>query len=135
MNPVCLLVAGVVRATLPAPEFTLAWDHSVQKTRWEERYRQHGDGLQLVEARVQGTGAGMEPPPSAVLRDGWWTWQPGTDLPELRLTLAPYTPDYTLCWQDRCQTLGALVGPAAAGGAVVVRPCVDTTAGHHARAT
>ncbi len=36
---ICILVAGVVRATLPGQEFTLAWDHSVQKTRWEERYR------------------------------------------------------------------------------------------------
>ncbi|MEP7183751.1 MAG: DUF1850 domain-containing protein [Betaproteobacteria bacterium] len=128
MNAVCLVVAGIVRATLPGDEFTLAWDHSVQKTRWEERYRVDGDRLRLVEARVEGTGAGMEPPPSAVLRNGAWTWQPGTLLPELRLALSPYTTDYTLCWQDRCRTLGDLVAPAAADTTVVVRPCAETTA-------
>ncbi len=66
----CLLVAGVVRATLPGPEFTLAWQHSVAKTRWEERYRVEGDRLLLAEACVEGTGAGMEPPPEAVRRGG-----------------------------------------------------------------
>ena len=33
VDAICLLVAGVVRATLPAPEFTLAWDHSVAEDR------------------------------------------------------------------------------------------------------
>jgi hypothetical protein len=126
LNAVCLLVAGALSATLPDPEFTLAWDHSVQKTRWEERYRVDGERLRLVEARVEGTGAGMEPPPSAVLRDGAWTWRPGTLLPELRLTLSRYTSDYMLCSQGRCRTLGALVAPAAADATVVVRPCSGT---------
>ena len=57
-------------------EFTLAWEHSVEKTRWEESYRVDGDRLRLTAARIQGLGAGMEPPPDAVLRGGWWTWKP-----------------------------------------------------------
>jgi hypothetical protein len=70
LDAVCLLVAGALRAMLPTTEFTLAWTHSVQKTRWEERYRVAGSDLQLVEARIQSSGAGMDPPPQARLRDG-----------------------------------------------------------------
>ena len=73
MNAVCLIVAGVVRATLPTDHYTLAWQHSVEKTRWEESYRIDGDRLRLTAARIQGLGAGMEPPRDAVLRGGWWT--------------------------------------------------------------
>jgi hypothetical protein len=123
MDLICLLVAGAVRATLPGPEFTLSWEHSVQKTRWEERYRAEGDALNLVEARVAGFGAGMEPPATAVLRDGLWTWQPRTRLPELRLMLSGYSRDYALCWRNGCRELTALVGPVDDGTAVVVRPC------------
>lgn len=123
MDAICLFVAGVVRATLPASDFTLAWDHSVQQTRWEEHYRVDGDDLMLIEARVQGTGAGMEPPASAELRDGWWIWQPVIRLPELRLTRSSFTRDYTLCWHDTCSGLAALVGATSEGAAVTVRRC------------
>jgi len=112
-----------VRATLPPSEFTLAWEHSVQKTRWEERYRAEGTGLVLVEARVLGSGAGMEPAPGAVLSDGVWTWRPNTRLPELRLTHSDFASDYTLCRGDHCDRLAALVGTADDGAVVVVRPC------------
>jgi len=123
MDPLCLIVAGIVRATLPAPDFTLSWMHSVQKSRWEERYHVERDGLRLVTARVQGSGAGMEPAPAATLRDGWWTWHPQTAVRELRLTRSDYTSDYTLCWRDRCRTLGDLVGATDDGAVVTVRPC------------
>jgi hypothetical protein len=123
VDPICLVVAGVVRATLPASEFTLAWDHSVQHTRWEEHYRVDGEGLILVEARVQGSGAGMEPPTSAVMRDGWWTWRPQSRLAELRVTSSAFASDYTLCWRDRCSGLAALIGATADGAAVTVRAC------------
>jgi hypothetical protein len=116
LNAICLLVAGVVRATLPATEFVVAWNHSVEKSRWEERYRVDGVNLRLVEARVQGFGAGMEPAADAVLRDGWWTWHPGQLLASLRLTLSPFTTDYDLCWRAHCERLGDLISPAHAGG-------------------
>ena len=119
----CLLVAGVIRATLPGPDFTLAWTHSVEKTRWEERYGIERDALVLLEARVAGMGAGMEPPPSARLVDGAWTWAPGTSLPELKLSRSSYTADYTLCWREGCRELGALVPDAPDDVPVVVRPC------------
>jgi len=123
LSAICLIVAGVVRATLPDAGFTLAWDHSVEKTRWEERYRPEGTALVLVEARVKGTGAGMEPPPEAMLRDGWWTWAPHTTLTELRLTHSSYARDYTVCRKGRCSELGSLVGPTRQGEVVVFRSC------------
>jgi hypothetical protein len=42
---------------------------------------------------------------------------------ELRLTRSGYTADYTLCWRDRCRTLGDLVGATDDGAVVTVRPC------------
>ena len=132
-------MAGALRAALPTTELTLAWMHSVEKTRWEERYQVDGERLRLVVARVQGSGAGIDPPTDAVLSDGYWTWHPGAaPYAELRLTLSPYTPDYELCWRGRCATLRQLVSPhegvrspgraaetPGASGVVVVRPCDD----------
>ncbi len=123
MDAFCLIVAGVVRASVPGPEFTLSWQHSVEKVRWEERYRISGDHLILAEARVQGSGAGMEPPPEAVLRGGTWSWQPRRELAELKLTYSRFAPDYRVCWQRTCRRLGALAGPLADGTVVVLRPC------------
>jgi len=120
---VCLIVAGVVRATLPGPEFTLAWTHSVEKTSWQETYRVDGNRLLLTEARVEGIGAGMEPPPGARLRDGRWTWQPRSVHPELRLTESTFARDYTLCASGRCATLGERIGATAEGEIVTVRAC------------
>lgn len=123
MDPICLLVAGVLRATLPASEFTLAWTHSVQKSRWEERYRIDGDGLLLVEARIESSGAGMEPPPEARLVDGFWTWHPQRHLPALRITRSGYTDDYRLCWNGSCRNLGTMIGTTEEGTVVDVAPC------------
>lgn len=111
MDAVCLLVAGALRATLPSDTFTLAWQHSVEKTRWEEDYRVADHRLLLVQSRIGGFGAGMEPAPGAQLVDGMWRWHPALPpLPELRLTASEYTADYTVCWHpDRCAALRDLV--------------------------
>ena len=121
MIAVCLVVAGVVRATLPGPEFTLAWEHSVEKTRWEERYRVEGARLKLIEARVEGNGAGMETPQGARLRDGRWSWHPETSHADLLLTRSPYARDYLLCSAGHCASLGDWIGGDA--DLVNVRPC------------
>src|SRR5438093_11652714 len=111
MDAICLVVAGIVRSTLPTAELTLAWDHSVEKTRWEERYRIHCDRLALVEARVEGLGAGMEPSARATLQDGQWVWKPASaPLDALKLTSSTYTRDWNLCWDASCRPLGELVG-------------------------
>jgi hypothetical protein len=129
-------MAGVLRAVIPAQEFTVAWTHSVEKTRWEERYRLDGERLRLVEARIQGSGAGMDPPPDATFADGWWTWTPSIGpLPALHLTLSPFTRDYDLCWRGRCRSLHRLVASAAAADTsraatialVDVRACQERT--------
>jgi hypothetical protein len=123
MTAVCLLVAGALRATLPVDAFTLAWQHSVEHTRWEEDYRVAPDALILTESRVQGFGAGMEPAPDAKLIDGAWRWRPALPaLPALRLTSSPYAGDYTLCAQGRCRGLRELV-PDLDVGVVTVAPC------------
>jgi hypothetical protein len=124
LNAVCIIVAGVVRASLPTTEFTLAWEHSVEKTRWEERYDSDGAKLRLSEARIQSFGAGMEPPSGARLVSGWWTWRPALEpLPELRLTRSSYARDYRICWSGRCSTLSELAGPAGEGDVATLRPC------------
>ena len=111
MSAVCLVVAGVLRATVPADTFTLAWQHSVEKTRWQEDYRIEGELLVLTETRVEGSGAGMEPGPNAHLVDGSWHWRPDlAPLTSLRLTSSSYTADYAICWAGACRPLRELVG-------------------------
>jgi hypothetical protein len=123
VNAVCLFVAGLVRATIPSPEFTLRWEHSVEKTRWEEVYVVEGASLVLAEASVAGFGAGMEAPPAATLGDGVWSWRPGTRLAEIRLAHSTYARDYVVCTSMGCRALSAIVG--SIDGEVVVRPCAS----------
>ncbi len=53
MIGLCLGLAGVVWAQVPTDDFTLAWNHTIEKIRWEEDYRVTPDGLLLGEARVR----------------------------------------------------------------------------------
>ena len=120
---ICLAL-GAHHARLPVQHFTLRWTHSVEKTPWQEDYVLRGDRLVLTEARIQGTGAGMEPPPDAVLRDGWWHYVPHLPpLPELRLTLSSYTADYELCWRGQCRALATIMGVTKREGVVTIRAC------------
>jgi hypothetical protein len=57
--------AGSKITALAFSAFTLSWTHSVERIRWEEDWQLTSRGLELVEARVKGSGAGMEPPPEA----------------------------------------------------------------------
>lgn len=80
-------------------------------------------GLQVVEARVKGSGAGMEPPESAVLKDGWRVYAPKVG-PQRRVVLAASgaTGDgETLCTVQGCRELGK-----APGGTIVLEPCEPT---------
>jgi len=111
MIGLCLGAArGLAEVSLPVAAFTLAWTHSVERVAWEEDYRVAGDRLVLVEARVKGSGAGMDPPPGAVLRDGWWHYRPDLPpLPALRLTRSSAAADYTLCAAGECRSLSTLL--------------------------
>ena len=71
----CLASAGVVK-TLSIAAFTLVWTHSIEKVDWQEDWRITPNGLELTQARVKGSGAGMEPPAESRLVDGWFQWQP-----------------------------------------------------------
>src|SRR4029077_16752777 len=70
----CFISAGVVK-TLSLAAFTLVWTHSIEKVEWQEDWRVTPAGLELVQARVKGSGAGMEPPSDARLVDGWFPWR------------------------------------------------------------
>ena len=86
----------------------------MEKTRWEEDWKVTPAGLQIVEARVKGSGAGMEPPEGAVLEDGWWVYAPKLAAqPELALAASGATGDgWTLCAAQACIELGAVAGDA-----------------------
>jgi len=93
---------------LVASAFTLAWTHSIEKTRWEEDWRLTPAGLELVEARVKGSGAGMEPPEDAVLAGGWWAWTPSLPVQQ-KLVLAASgatSSGWSLCGDQHCIVVG-----------------------------
>jgi len=123
VTAICLLVAGALRATLPAESFTLSWQHSIEHTRWEEDYEVTAVALVLTQSRVEGFGAGMEPASGAKLVDGMWRWRPTLPpLPALRLTSSPFAGDYTICVAGRCRALHELVTDAGVV-VVTVAPC------------
>ncbi len=122
MSAICL-AAGLL--ILPIGEaVTLRWTHSIQKTLWEEDYRRQGDALRLTSARVQGTGAGMEPPLDAVYRDGAWHYKPALPLlPEVNLRHSPYVAPYILCAGRDCRPLPGWLHGLASDTVVSLRPC------------
>lgn len=111
---ICILAAGKM-TVLAGAGFTLAWTHSVEKTRWEEDWIATPGGLQVVEARVQGSGAGMEPPEGAVLKNGWWTYAPRL-APQRKLVLGASGATgqgWTLCTPTGCAVIGGEAGNPA----------------------
>lgn len=112
MIGICLGMATVIQVAIPSSEITLAWTHSIEKIRWEEDYRVEYNQLKLTTARIKGSGAGMEIPDDALSQNGWWYYQPRlAKLNKLILTRSNYTADYEICWNQRCQSLEALLGP------------------------
>jgi hypothetical protein len=113
----CVL-AGDGLLTLAVTAFTLGWTHSVERTAWEEDWRVTAAGLEIFEARIKGSGAGMEPPAGAQLAGGWWVYVPDLPvLPELVLGASDATAAWSLCAADRCIALGT------GGEPVRIRPC------------
>jgi hypothetical protein len=106
----CLASAGVVK-TLAIAAFTLAWTHSIEKTDWQEDWQVTPQGLELVQARIKGSGAGMEPPPEARLIDGWFTWRSRrAPMPELVLGNSGAAGEWRLCHDGNCRTLSDILG-------------------------
>ena len=116
---ICIAAAGKT-VTLAAAAFTLSWVHSVERTRWEEDWRLDAGRLRLVEARVEGTGAGMEIPDGARREGTYWAYSPALP-PQPRLVLASSgatRSGWTVCAGGRCLEVGA-----SAGEPVTIAPC------------
>lgn len=102
----CLAV-GAIAISLSGAAFSLHWTHSVEKEEWVERWSVQDQGLRLEEARVKGSGAGMEPGENARLVDGWWVWMPQTNVPFLMLAASGATGGgWKLCDENACWTIG-----------------------------
>lgn len=103
--------------------------HSIEKVRWEEDYAVQKSPtpgqpplLIALKARIKGSAAGMEPPDSAVLRNGWFEYTPQqTIVSELRLTRSEFTADYDWCVDGRCQSMSTLI--ASDKGLTSARAC------------
>jgi hypothetical protein len=110
--------------TLSIAAFTLVWTHSVEKTDWQEDWRITPNGLELVQARVKGSGAGMEPPSDARLVGGWFQWQPKrAPMPEVVLGNSGAAGEWHLCSDGRCQTLSEILGHPVGANVTTMRAC------------
>jgi hypothetical protein len=121
--PLCVAAGGAVVA-LALQTFTLAWTHSIEKIRWEEDWRVDGARLVLVEARVRGSGAGMEPPAGSILENGVWRYDPHMPpLEVVRLTHSHYAAGYELCHDGGCTPLADAAPLARDGDVIELRAC------------
>ena len=119
----CLASAGVVKM-LSIAAFTLAWTHSIEKIDWQEDWRVTPQGLELVQARVKGSGAGMEPPPEARLVNGSFQWQPKrAPLPEVALGNSGAAGEWRLCHDGSCRTLSDIFGHPVGTDVTTMRAC------------
>jgi hypothetical protein len=111
---VCVYL-GAKTIVLAASAFTLAWTHSVEKVRWEEDWRLTQRGLELVAARILGSGAGMEVPEGATFADGVWTYAPS--LPPQRALLLARSgatgEGWEICADGSCERFGTSPGAPA----------------------
>lgn len=131
---VCLQLAASGSAAqpvfLPTQQFTLAWEHSIEKVRWEEDYEVHppsdNQGAPLLiatQARIQGSASGMEPPSDAHFIAGWYHYEPAqSQHTELRLTRSEFTADYQWCDEQGCRPLSAVL--PRDGGVTLLWPCL-----------
>jgi hypothetical protein len=119
----CLAAAGIVK-TLALVSFTLAWTHSIEKVEWQEDWRVTAQGLELVQARVKGSGAGMEPPSDARLVDGWFQWQPKRGpMPEVALGNSGTAGEWRLCADGQCRTLSQIFGLPIGSNVTTMSAC------------
>lgn len=117
MVGVCLQLAAAPQVEplfLPTTAFTLVWEHTIEKVRWEEDYLVFYDQslaqprLYASAARIKGSAAGMEPPPEAVHKDGWYHYVPAISFPSsLALTRSEFSADYDWCDTSGCKPLSS----------------------------
>lgn len=117
------LAAGLLIAPL-GDAITLRWTHSIERIAWEEDYRREGDAVRLVEARVRGTGAGMEPPAGAVFQDGHWRYTPKLGpLPRIELRHSPHARQYAFCSGALCRLTTDLLPGLPDEALLSLQPC------------
>lgn len=118
---VCL-IDGLKEIVLAAGSITLAWSHAVEKTRWEEDWLVGVAGFHLVEARLEGPGAGMVPPEGAVFDGRVWRWHPRMRFQEDRLVLARSGAaggTWEICAKGECRA----IPETDAAGPAILKPC------------
>lgn len=109
---------------LSVTAFTLVWTHSVEQVDWQEDWRVTKLGLELVRARVKGTGAGMEPPPEALLVNGWFRWRPKRAvLPKVVLGNSGAAGEWRLCHHGNCRTLSDIFGHSVGAHVTTMSAC------------
>jgi hypothetical protein len=115
----CIALGSKV-VVLAVSTFTLSWTHSVEKTEWTEHWALTPAGLVVTAARVEGSGAGMEPPDGAVFDGSGWTWRPPL-VPRERVVLADsgLAGTWRFCAGGACRDLGDGSGP------IVLELCDD----------
>lgn len=119
----CFASAGVVK-TLSIVAFTLVWTHSIEKVDWQEDWRITPDGLELIQARVKGSGAGMEPPPEARLVDGWFQWRPArAPMRQVVLGNSAAAGEWRVCHDGHCRTLSEIFGYPIGANVTIMSPC------------
>lgn len=120
---VCFASAGVVKA-LSVAAFMLSWTHSVEKIEWQEDWVVTPKGLEIIAARVKGSGAGMEPPPEARLVNGWFQWTPKPlFLHEVALGNSGVAGEWRLCTQGSCRTLSDILGHSVGANVTLMSVC------------
>ena len=122
MTAACVYAGAKLLASVSAA-FSLSWTHSVEKTGWQEDWQVTDAGLVLTEARVKGSGAGMDPGEGAVLENGWWRWTPRmAPVPELALAASGATVSgWRLCHGGKPECLE--LGDVASDNGISIRPC------------
>jgi hypothetical protein len=102
----CLAALGLM-VSLGTRNITLAWTHSVEKIVWEEDWRATPRGLVITQARVRGSGAGMDPPPEARFDGHAWGWRPALPpLPFMEMRRSGATADWRVCIAGKCRPMG-----------------------------
>jgi hypothetical protein len=110
MAGLCLAGAGLA-VHLAVTSFTLSWIHTIEKVPWQEDWRVEPDALVLVQSRIKGSGAGMDPPPQAKPVDGWYAWAPDNPRRDkVVLRREAGIADWTFCAPDvPCTEIGKLL--------------------------
>ena len=77
-----------------------------------------------MQARVKGSGAGMEPPPEARLVNGWFEWQPKrAAMPEVTLGNSGAAGEWRLCHDGNCRTLSDIFGHPVGANVTTMSAC------------